>query len=153
MTEPNATGSVEIAASPEKVYELISDVPNFGKYTAETYRATWLGGPRKPVVGQKFLGWNSNGKMTWATPVKITAADPGRRFAFQCLGVGFEAGYWQYDIEPTDGGCRLTESSWDKRPRWIAKLADTLIRVKDRPADNTRNIAATLERLKLAAES
>jgi len=47
---------------------------------------------------------------------------------------------WAYDIEPRAGGCQISESTWDRRPGWYAKLTALVTGIEDRPAVNTVNI-------------
>lgn len=56
------------------------------------------------------------------------------------------------DLGASGGGCRVTESTWDRRPGWFAKLAGRATGVTDRVAANTKHIELTLQRLKQRAE-
>ncbi|UUZ59951.1 hypothetical protein LP418_02650 [Nocardioides sp. B-3] len=84
----------------------------------------------------------------------MTDADPGRRFAFDVEAVpGVPVARWQYDIEPTATGCRVVESTWDRRAARFAKASTPITGVADRETANTHNIATTLGRLKSALEA
>ena len=48
--------TLQMAASPEAVWELVSDITNTGKFSPETFEAEWLGGADGPVVGARFRG-------------------------------------------------------------------------------------------------
>lgn len=150
MDQPDATGSVEIEAPPELVYELVSDVPNMPTWAAECVRCKWLGDATGPELGARFVGSNRNGRFRWSTVAEVTAAEPARRFAFTVLWTS----RWEYLIEPTASGCRVTESTWDIR-NWFMRrvLAPLLTGVRDRGTHNTANIAATLASLKTASET
>jgi hypothetical protein len=65
----------------------------------------------------------------------------------------FPIARWQYDIVAADGGCQVTESTWDRRPGWFRKLARRATGVSDRVAANTEHIQLTLGRLKQRAEA
>ena len=65
----------------------------------------------------------------------------------------FPVAHWRYDITPTDGGCTVTESTWDRRAGWFKKIAGLATGVSDRDSANAQHIQATLERLKARAES
>ena len=43
-------------------------------------------------------------------------------FAFDVKSVVVPVAHWRYDIEPADGGCRVTEQTWDRRPGWFRKF-------------------------------
>lgn len=150
MDQPDATGSIEIEAPPELVYDLVSDVPNMPTWAAECVRCRWMGDATEAVPGARFVGSNRNGRFRWSTVAEVTAAEPARRFAFTVLMTA----RWEYVIEPIPTGCRVTESTWDIR-NWFMRriLAPAMSGVTDRGRHNTANIAATLASLKTAAES
>ena len=52
-----------------------------------------------------------------------------------------------------DGGCRVTERTWDRRPGWFSKTAWVGTGVRDRDAANAEHIKLTLQRLKEKAEA
>ncbi len=140
--------SIDIAASPKTVYELISDVTNMGKWSPETTKVTWLGGAHSPLVGARFRGWNKRGAMRWFTDCEIVAADPARELSFV---VGLTSIRWSYVITETDGGCTLTERRTEDTPRRISKLTGRLMG-KGRPQELREGMITTLERIKAAAE-
>jgi hypothetical protein len=53
----------------------------------------------------------------------------------------------------TDGGCRVTERTWDRRPGWFRVPAGWAMGVKDSRSANVVHIDRTLERLKAKAEA
>lgn len=154
VAEPTAQSSIEIAAPPELVYELVSDVPNLPDWAAEIQRCTWVGGATGPVVGAKFKGHNEHKKRKWGSLNVVTAADPGREFAFQVRIAGAPSALWRYRIEPTDDGCRVTESTRRLTPRPVALAVNRLfLGIRDRDDHNQANIERTLARLKDHAEA
>src|SRR3954447_15565103 len=94
--------TVHMAAPPEKIWDLVSDVTRIGSYSPETFEAEWLDGATGPAVGAKFRGHvkrNGRGPTYWTT-CTVIAADPSREFAF---GVGNSAtplNVWRYRLEP-----------------------------------------------------
>ena len=73
--------SIEIQASPEAVYDLVSDLPRMGEWSPENIGGEWQGGG-SGKVGDRFTGHNRAGERTWSAPVMVTAAERGRCFAF-----------------------------------------------------------------------
>ncbi|MPY76908.1 MAG: SRPBCC family protein [Actinophytocola sp.] len=154
MAEPTAQSSIDIAASPELVYELVSDVPNLPDWAAEIQRCTWTGGATGPAVGARFTGRNEHKKRKWGSLCVVTAADPGREFGFQVRIAGVPSALWRYQIEPTDTGCRVTESTRRLTPRPVALAVNRLLLgIRDRDDHNQANIERTLAGLKEHAES
>ena len=149
---PSASASIDINAAPAKVYALITDLTSFAALTEETRAMRWRKGTAA-APGSVFRGKNKNGWRTWTTNCRVTDAD-GSRFAFEVTShPSIPVSRWQYDITATASGCTVTESTWDKRPKWFKKPAELATGVGNRPVVNTQHIEATLARLKAAAEA
>jgi uncharacterized protein YndB with AHSA1/START domain len=144
--------SRDIAASPEAVYDAISDVTRMGEWSEECYACEWHAGSSGPLVGATFDGHNRNGDKEWTTQGKVIEADPGRAFAFECSMMDFHFSTWGYRIEPTDRGCRVTEWSDDLRPESTLEFARQTSGVDDRAARNRQTMSGTLDRLAAALE-
>ncbi len=154
MNAPTATGRIEIEVAPEVVYTLVSDPGRLASVAEEYAGHQWVGGASGPAVGAKFRGRNRRGVRRWSTLSTITDADPGRRFGFEVTSVaGLPVARWQYDFEPSRAGCVVVESMWERRPAWFKVASSTVTGVWDRETTNAANIAATLARLKRAAEA
>jgi uncharacterized protein YndB with AHSA1/START domain len=141
-----------IAASPEDVYERVSDVTRMGEWSPETTRCRWVGGATGPVAGARFRGANRSGWRRWSTTCTVVEAEPGRRFAFDVTVGPFRISRWAYEMEPTDGGCRVTESWTDHRAGWMAAASGVVVGVRDRAAHNRAGMERTLAALAAAAE-
>ncbi|WP_285625344.1 SRPBCC family protein [Actinoallomurus iriomotensis] len=151
--DPAATGTVTIGAEPDEAYSVISDPPSMALLAEETYSARWLDGVNAPAVGARFRGYNRNGPRRWATTCSITDADPGRRFAYEVTApFNVPVSRWQYDIEATADGCKVTETSWVRVPRWFIPFSIAFTGVANRGGVNGANIAATLRHLKAYLE-
>jgi Polyketide cyclase / dehydrase and lipid transport len=151
MTNP-VTATVQIDAGPDVVYRLITDLPTLASLAEET-EAMELRKGDAIGKGAVFVGRNANGARRWTTKCIVTDAEPGRIFAFDVRHTVFPVARWQYDIVATGGGCQVTESTWDRRPGWFAKVSGLATGVSDRAAANANNIQATLGRLKQRAEA
>jgi hypothetical protein len=146
--------TVHMAASPERVWTLVSDVTNIGRFSPETFEAEWLDGKRGPAVGVRFRGHVRRNGKTWLvywTKCRITASDPGRDFAFDVIGPrGRTSVNWSYHLAPANSGTDVTESftlGTSPALRLYAGIAG-----KSRTRTNVRNMQATLERIKEVAE-
>ena len=102
-----------MAAPPERVWDLVSDVTRVGEFSPETFEAQWLGGATGPAPGVRFRGHvkrNGRGPVYW-TVCTVTACEPGREFAFSVGGPrGTIVNTWRYQLEPAAGGTDVTES-------------------------------------------
>lgn len=154
MTNPDAASAqatVDIAADPDAVYRLITDLSTLADLAEETSAMRWKnGGEARP--GAVFVGRNRNGSRSWSTTCTVTDAAPGRVFGFDVTKMRIPVSHWRYEIAPTESGCRVTESTWDRRPGWFRKPGGWATGVSDRSTANAENIAATLQRLKALAE-
>lgn len=143
-----------MAASPERVWALITDVTRMGEWSPETTKCTWVGKVKGPQVGARFAGQNRNGRRRWATPCVVTESSPGRTFSFRVAVGPVKIATWTYDIAPTDGGgCIVTESTVNLENKVVAKLGDLLTNVDNRAEHNRATMEVTLARLAAAAES
>jgi uncharacterized protein YndB with AHSA1/START domain len=149
-----ATVHVEqaIAASPESLYDLVSDVTAMGSWSPETTACRWIGGATGPVVGARFKGTNRNGWRRWRTTCTVVSAERGRRFAFD-VGFGpLPVARWAYDFLSDGDGCKVVETWTDRRHGWMVKVSPVAMGVSDRPGHNRESMTTTLSRLRTAAE-
>ena len=146
--------SIDVAASPETVYALVSDITRYGEWSPENLGGVWLDGATGPAVGARFKAKNKR-KMSWSTTSTVRIADPGKQFSFG-TGRGPDT-IWTYTLEPADGGTRVTESYETPREpgaigRFLTKVG-TGVAWADRGADLEAAMRTTLERLKATAEA
>jgi uncharacterized protein YndB with AHSA1/START domain len=108
------SGSVTVtsAATPDQVWRLLADVTRVGDWSHETHGSEWVDGATEAVVGARFRGRNRRGRTRWSRLCEVTAVEPGRQFEFRTVPsrVYNDSTSWRFDLEPTDGGCRITQS-------------------------------------------
>lgn len=150
---PSASSTVEIDATPEAVYALVTDLETLAELADEAKAMRWQGSATAAAPGAVFRGTNRNGWRRWTTTCRVTDADAGRTFAFEVTHTGIPISRWQYDIAAGEGGCTVTESTWDRRPGWFKSLGGVATGVADRQSANSAHIEATLRRLKSRAEA
>jgi uncharacterized protein YndB with AHSA1/START domain len=144
--------TVHMAAPPEKVWALVSDVTRIGEFSPETFEGEWLDGATGPAVGARFRGHvkrNEKGPTYW-TKCYVTACEPGREFAFGVGSADKPLNVWSYQLEPAGDGTDVTESFAlaDKLP---LKVYWTLFGWS-RGKRNVNDMRRTLERVKAAVE-
>lgn len=145
------SGSTEIAASPDAVYAMVTDLPRMGEWSPEAQGGQWKGEPA--AVGAKFKGKNKNGKKSWSSVVVVTDATAPKRFAFRTKAGGMTFAEWSYEIEPRSSGCKVTETWVDTRPGFVTPLGRLVTGVADRATHTRTSIDTTLANVKKAAES
>jgi len=145
--------SIDVGVSPEAAYARVSDLPRMGELSPENTGGRWKGGATGPAAGAKFKGTNANGFRRWSTTVVVETAEAGREFAFRTAFWGIPVSLWRYTFDPTEDGCRVTETWRDRRPWWFKGPAGVTTGVMDREEMTGRSIEHTLARLKAALES
>ena len=153
QTPLSYSGSVVIAASPQALYDMVSDITRMGQWSPVTKSCWWDEGDG-PKVGAWFTGRNeAPGRDPWETRCQVVAADPGKEFAFI---VGGTWARWGYTFAPVAGGTEVTES-WEMLPGGLERFGQRFgdgaaAQVHDRYQTAQRGIAATLAAIKQAAE-
>ena len=140
--------TIHIDATPDEVYDLVTDVTRMGDWSPECIRAEWVDGAKGPAVGAKFKGHNKIGRfMKWSTTPGVTVAERGQEFAFRTKET-----IWRYRLAPAPGGTgtEVTESfevvTYNKAMQLIAPE-------KKRQPQMIEGMHETLRRLKATAES
>jgi uncharacterized protein YndB with AHSA1/START domain len=152
MAESTVEASEQIAADPQTVYDLIADLPRMGQWSPENTGGKWLSGATGPAVGARFRGTNRAGFRRWSTTCEVTAAEPGKRFAFHVSVGPMHVSDWVYDFTSDGGGTRVTERWTDRRAGWMRRVAGPVTGVPDRATHNLDGMRKTLAALKRAAE-
>lgn len=152
---PHDSVSIDIEAPPERVYELVSDVTRMGEWSPECRSCRWARGATGPEVGARFWARNKGRRgPSWVNAPKVTAAEPGREFAFNRSGPGIGSYTWRYVMEPLPTGTRLTESYDAERhlPAAMSWLTQKWTGSSNRDDDLREGMKVTLQRVKAAAE-
>ncbi|MDQ6697321.1 MAG: SRPBCC family protein [Actinomycetota bacterium] len=143
--------SVDISAPPQRVWSLITDVTQMGKWSPECWSCTWLEGADGPAVGAQFKGRNKRGLMRWSTVSTVVSADAPDHFAFEVDNSGMR---WGYRLHETGNTTRVTEyrekigdQPWFVRAAYKARLLG-----RDPDAIVRSGMVETLDRLKAGAE-
>lgn len=144
----------EVAASPEKVWALVTDLPRMGEWSPENQGGEWLDGATCAVVGARFKGNNKNGDKSWQATVTVDVCDAPHKFVFSLKYKEMHLSDWVYEIEPLPIGCRVTHA-WVEGPQWaeFAPLGKGISGVDDRASHNLRNMGVTLDNLLKALDT
>jgi uncharacterized protein YndB with AHSA1/START domain len=140
-----------MSAPPPAVYALISDVTRMAEWSPESAGAQWLTG-RPGTVGATFRGDNRRTWTQWSTTCTVTAAEPGRRFAFAVESIGRPVSTWEYELEPHPDGCLVIERTTDLRPRLYKLFGFVTLGLGRRSSRNRYTMRQTLAALARAAE-
>jgi len=92
-----------IEASPERIWELLTDFARMASWSPEVVRMVPLkpGGLR---IGQWYLGLNRRKSVVWPTRSVVAALERGRRLAWDTKSSGAQ---WIWELEPVEAGTRV----------------------------------------------
>jgi uncharacterized protein YndB with AHSA1/START domain len=105
---PGVTVEVDIAASPARVWELVSDINIPAQFSIEFQGAEWVNddGPR---VGASFVGRNAREGREWQTTSYVVACEPNRVFAWNVSDPKQPGAQWRFELERLPEGTRLRQ--------------------------------------------
>jgi uncharacterized protein YndB with AHSA1/START domain len=125
---PTAEGTVQIAAPPETVWRLVSDIHFLATLSQEVKGVEWVVGVPAddvdpPSLGARFLGHNHHPQVgDWTTPNHVVSYDPPRAFGWDTGQLDAPAASWRFELTPRDGGTELRQ--WARMgPGWSNLVA------------------------------
>lgn len=142
--------SIDINASPEAVYDLVSDLPRMGEWSPENIGGEWQDGG-SGEVGDRYIGHNKAGDRSWSVPVMITIADRGKCFEFVTRPDEGPYVRWAYRLELSGSGTQVTEV-WDVEQLPPALQSLTQEQLDERSRNTEAGMATTLAAIKATAE-
>jgi len=99
-----------IEASPQRVWDIVSDITLMPQFSDELQAARWLGDARGPAVGHSFLGSSSHRSLgEWSTTSHVIECDPPRAFTWAVNDQQNPTATWRFTLEPVDGGTTLRQ--------------------------------------------
>ncbi len=150
-TSPTAgSATIEIAATPEAVFAILTDLDRLPTLSPENERCEFLGDSTRIEVGATFRGYNRARDYEWHADCVVTELEPGRSFAYEVPPHFEHATTWRYEVVPHGDGCIVTES-FDAP---MLALPDVYPgRIEGRRDNLERACATTLANLKALAEA
>lgn len=143
--------SIEIAAPPAQVWELVSDLSNMSRWSPQVFKTFVRGGETRQ--GAKMININRKGLLVWPTQAMVTTFEPGQKIAFR---IRENWTIWSFTLGPTaDGGTRIVQRR--EAPKGISDVSVRLTKavlggVDDFTADLVKGMNQTLARIKTDAE-
>ena len=110
LTRTN-TVSVETDATPEQVWNLLTDIARAGEWSHENQGGEWVGDASHPAPGAFFRGRNENGRYRWSRQCEVLEVEAPRRISWRTVPTTFyrDSTIWTYEIDPTERGSRITQ--------------------------------------------
>lgn len=150
--QPVLEESIDIAAAPDAVWSLVSDVRRMAEWSPQVESTRLRGGAEQVADGVEFTNLNNNGTFQWKTHGTIVRLDSGREIAFR---IKENWAIWSLRLEPTPGGTKLTQrrESPDGSPDGTVHVIDAYMGGQDVFTESMRaGMRQTLQAIKAAAE-
>ncbi|HQR25479.1 MAG TPA: SRPBCC family protein [Nocardioides sp.] len=115
---------VEVDASVEQVWDVISDVTRIGEWSHECHSARWLGNAQGPLPGARFRGRNRSGWARWSRISEIVTVDPPCEIVWRTVPTRLfpDSTQWRIRLEPREGRTLITQSFTVVRAPWLLDL-------------------------------
>lgn len=155
---PFGEASVDIAATAEDVWSLISDINLPARFSNEFQGALWID-VEGPSLGARFVGRNQLGEWHWETMCTIHVYEPMRSFGWVVGDEEDATARWRFDVAPTERGVDLT--MWAEMGPGPSGVVSRIRKYPDREAEIIdrrldmwlANMAATVNGIKELAEA
>lgn len=149
---PTLEASTTIAAPPEQVWPLVSDLRRMPEWSPQCVK-TFVRGGGPVELGSRMVNINRKGLLFWPTQSKVVRYEPGREIAFR-IKDNFTV--WSFTLEPDAAGTRLVERR--EAPQGISDISVRLTKavmggVDDFTEHLRAGMARTLERIKTHVEA
>ena len=142
-----------VAASPDQVYAVVSDVTRTGEWSPECVACEWTAGSVGPAVAATFRGTNRQGAREWTMDAVVDEAVPGERFVFHTERDGVPRTRWGWRLAPRDGGGTTVTQFYERLASFgLLERAVQRLVLGGRAKHNAANMAASLERLQAIVE-
>lgn len=153
MTVPRLEKSIEIAASPDEVWTVVSDLRRMSEWSPQVDSTRLSTGHERVCLGARVTNRNVQGELAWITHAEVVRFDPGHEIAFR---IEENWSVWSFTVSPSPTGTVLTQrreapdglsaSSLTAQDTWLggqAAFTDTL----------RAGMAETLERVRVTVET
>jgi uncharacterized protein YndB with AHSA1/START domain len=156
--EPGTWAEVVVAAPPDRVWELVTDIELPARFSEEFVGASWVG--EGPALGASFVGRSFHPATgEWEAESFVDVYEEGRRFGWATVDPANPGSRWRFELEPVAEGTRLRfamsigpgpsglsiaiEARPDKEPRILER----------RLTEHHANMERTLEGIAALAEA
>jgi uncharacterized protein YndB with AHSA1/START domain len=109
VTVHETSVSIDIPASPERVWELVTDITLMPRFSTELQSTAWADGFGAAALGAQFLGTNRHPAIgEWTTRSQVVDFEPLRLFGWAVGNPENPAAVWHFALTPIPEGTRLS---------------------------------------------
>lgn len=99
-----------IAAAPERVWELVTDIELMPRLSEELCSVEWLEPATGPAPGARFTGHNQHASFgEWDTTSQIVRFEEGATFEWAVSDPEHPSATWRFTLTPRDEGTELCQ--------------------------------------------
>ncbi|MBL1072788.1 SRPBCC family protein [Nocardia sp. 2] len=145
----NLEATIDIAAAPEQVWNVVSDLKRMPEFSPQCIRMQPLGSVR---TGTWTINLNKDGAKVWPTTSRVVRFEPNRAIAFRMTE---NRTIWSFTLEPTANGTKVTQRRdvVGNVPWVIRKMIDTTLGGEVNFEDGlVQGMNETLGKIKTAVE-
>jgi uncharacterized protein YndB with AHSA1/START domain len=147
MSDDLVSDSITIDAPPAVVFAILAAPRQHSRIDGSGSVQSVLRGPERITAkGQAFVVRMKLFGVPYVIVNRIVEFEPDRLIAWR----HFTANRWRYELTPTDGGTRVTETFDMSR---ADRVTDAVVRWAKFPERNQQGITESLARLKQVAEA
>ncbi|MGB8405315.1 MAG: SRPBCC family protein [Mycobacterium sp.] len=157
---PTVEVSTWIDASPQRVWELASDITVIAESSDELQRVEWAAGCDTPCVGARFTGYNQHPALgEWSTVCEIVEYEPQHAIAWAVGDAAHPTATWGFRLAAEGNGSRLSQSAqMGPAPSGLSIAIAAMPEKEEKIVFNRlrefeSGMVATLEHIKRKAES
>ena len=110
---PSTSATAVIAAAPDTIWSVVTDITFPGRHSDEFRGAEWLDGATGPAIGARFEGRNGNDTMgEWTTVSTVTACREPSEFAWAVEDPADPIAEWGFRLSVVEGGTLVEQ--WNR---------------------------------------
>lgn len=127
----NGHTSEYVEASPDTVWQVLTDITRVGEWSHECHTGAWIDGSTHAAVGARFRGTSRSGRVQWSRSCTVHLCDAPHEFGYRTNGrLLRDSTEWLWTLRPEGTGTRLVQHYrirnlpvWADRLVWLATPA------------------------------
>jgi uncharacterized protein YndB with AHSA1/START domain len=129
--KPTVEVETFVAAPPERVWDVVSDITLMAELSDELQRVEWEDGATGPGVGARFTGYNKHEAFgEWQTSSIVVECEAPKVFTWAVGDPDHPGAVWRFTLEPSGEGTILRQ--WVQMGPARSGLSVAIDRMPDR---------------------